>query len=633
MVNGPGFLRLNRLRVLRRGHVSYDQSFHAGVNIVRGQNGSGKSTIADFIFFILGGEFEEWKEAARRCDEVQAEVETPRGTMTLKRQIMRSQEPMLVYFGPIAAAAEHSLEGWERFPIRRQNERESFSQIMFRSLLVPEAPSGSGANITMHQVLRLCYADQRTPSTRLFRFEPFDTQSIREAVGDLMCGVNGYELYEVTLKLRELNRRHDEIRMTLKTLRSMLPIESSIDSPQLIHEEIVRLKEESEDLKEEIESVDRLLQPGQVKEYLAQRAKAQGALAKQASTLRELEVQVQSLQFELREIRTFMGFLDTLHQKLTLTEATFDAVGPIEFARCPGCGATLDPDTPKNCCIVCKSSLNEETETARYNHIRIDIEIQTRESRQLANRKLVELKNTRRKLGQLRRGYERVLSAFDLEYASRNGPRDAFLAARTIRLGRIDSEVEFVLRSLATAHDISKLESESSVVTGEIQSLTERAEVLRTTADKRRPTSFSLISEIGASILRDDVSRQAEFARAESLTIDFRNDSISVGGLVNFAESSNVILKNSSILSLFLAACEDPKFYHPRFLLIDNVEDKGMEEVRSHRFQETIVARTMELRLPYQVIFTTSMMNPELERGEYTIGPSYTSKLRCLNLG
>ena len=142
-----------------------------------------------------------------------------------------------------------------------------------------------------------------------------------------------------------------------------------------------------------------------------------------------------------------------------------------------------------------------------------------------------------------------------------------------------------------------------------------------------------MISEIGASILRDDVSRQAEFARAESLTIDFRNDSISVGGLVNFAESSNVILKNSSILSLFLAACEDPKFYHPRFLLIDNVEDKGMEEVRSHRFQETIVARTMELRLPYQVIFTTSMMNPELERGEYTIGPSYTSKLRCLNLG
>ena len=633
MVEGPGFFRLNRLRVVRRGHVTYDELFHSGVNIVRGQNGTGKSTIADFIFFVLGGEFEEWKDAARQCDEVQAEVETPRGKMTLKRQIMRSQEPMLVYFGPMVGAAEHSLEGWERFPIRRQNERESFSQIMFRSLLVPEASSGSGANITMHQILRLCYADQRTPSTRLFRFEPFDTQSIREAVGDLMCGVNGYELYEVTLKLRELRKRYDEIRMTLKAQRSMLPTESSIDSPQLIQEEIVRLKDESAALKEEIESVDQRLRPGEVKEYLAQRAKAHETLAKQASKLRELEALVESLRFELREVQAFIKFLEALHKRLTLTEAAFDAVGPIEFTRCPGCGATLDRDTPNNCCIVCKSSLNEETEQARYNHIRLDLEIQKRESRQLTDRKLVELTNTRRELRQLRREHERGLSAFDLEYASRNGPRDAFLAARSSRIGHIDSEVDFLLRSLATAHDISKLESESDVVKAEIHSLTDRAEVLRSNADRRRPKALSLISEIGASILRDELSRQAEFVDAEKLTINFRNDSMSVGGLVNFAESSNVILKNSAVLSLFLAACEDSGFYHPRFLLIDNVEDKGMEEVRSHRFQETMVARTKDLRLPHQVIFTTSMMNPDLEKKEYTIGPSYTSERRCLILG
>ena len=51
---------IRRLRVLRRGVAVYDQNFHPGVNIVLGENGSGKSTIADFIFYILDGEFENW---------------------------------------------------------------------------------------------------------------------------------------------------------------------------------------------------------------------------------------------------------------------------------------------------------------------------------------------------------------------------------------------------------------------------------------------------------------------------------------------------------------------------------------------------------------------------------------------
>ena len=111
------------------------------------------------------------------------------------------------------------MEGWERFPIRRQAGRESFSQVMFRSLLIPEAQSEGAANITMHQVLRLCYSDQRTPATRLFRFETFDTHSIREAVGDLLCGISGYEVYEIGLELRE---RKKELEIQARESRQLI---------------------------------------------------------------------------------------------------------------------------------------------------------------------------------------------------------------------------------------------------------------------------------------------------------------------------------------------------------------------------------------------------------------------------
>ena len=48
-------LQLNRLGVFRHGKVMYSEAFHTGVNIIHGDNGSGKSTIADFIFLERAG--------------------------------------------------------------------------------------------------------------------------------------------------------------------------------------------------------------------------------------------------------------------------------------------------------------------------------------------------------------------------------------------------------------------------------------------------------------------------------------------------------------------------------------------------------------------------------------------------
>ena len=149
------YLQINRLRIMRRGHAAYDQKFHVGVNIIRGENGSGKSTIADFIFFVLGGEFDDWKDVASRCDEVQAEIETSKGKLVLKRATSSAQQPVAVFFGGFEDASKSALDRWETFPLRRSGSKESFSQVMFRTLGIPEAQSDGASNITMHQLLRL----------------------------------------------------------------------------------------------------------------------------------------------------------------------------------------------------------------------------------------------------------------------------------------------------------------------------------------------------------------------------------------------------------------------------------------------------------------------------------------------
>lgn len=164
MVINPSHLILKRLRIIGEHGIAYDQEYHRGVNIIRGQNSSGKSTIADFIFFVLGGEFNDWKEEAKKCSEVQAEIETTKGKLTLSRQINKIHKPIKIYFGCMTDAINSNFAGCERYPIKRQENNKSFSQVMFRTLNIPEAQSEGASNITMHQVLRLCYSDQRTPA-------------------------------------------------------------------------------------------------------------------------------------------------------------------------------------------------------------------------------------------------------------------------------------------------------------------------------------------------------------------------------------------------------------------------------------------------------------------------------------
>ena len=354
-------------------------------------------------------------------------------------------------------------------------------------------------------------------------------------------------------------------------------------------------------------------------------------LIKQRGQLKKLEFQKRNFEYEQREISEFIEYLDGLKKKLTFAEATFRAIGSIEFTRCPACGEELEPEVPANLCLICKAPINPETEKARYNQIRLDLEIQTRESGHLLDQKKTELDVSRRELNQLRRRHKKHLSMFDLKYSSDHGPREAFLAPKINRLGQIDTQIDFLLKSLEIAEEISEVATRKAEVVQSIDFLKRRSEKLRQQARTRRTVALSLISKIGAKLLRLDLEkRQSEFVTAKELNVNFQNDTIAVGGLVNFAESSNVILKNSAILALFLAAGNDAEFNHPRFLLIDNIEDKGMEEVRSHLFQRIIVERVTELKLPHQVIYTTSMMNPELELNDYTIGPAYTSESRSL---
>jgi hypothetical protein len=223
---------------------------------------------------VLGGEFDNWKTAAAACDQVQAEVLTRGGVISLRRDIGKALNSIEVFFGPMSEAEQHGLDGWQSYPIRRSEKRESVSQIFFRACGIPEAQSRRAANITMNQILRLLYSDQRTPSAFLFRYESFDTREIREAVGDLLCGLSVYELYETELRLRALEKEFDEKNLRFSALLDAMPTEESLARPETIDNRVRDLGSEYDRLAQEISNVRQLVEDSEVQSFVRARTKA-----------------------------------------------------------------------------------------------------------------------------------------------------------------------------------------------------------------------------------------------------------------------------------------------------------------------------------------------------------------------
>jgi hypothetical protein len=216
-------LFLNRLFIVTdNGKVAYDEVFHEGVNIIRGDNSSGKSTITHFIFYVLGGSFNDFVPEARKCSQVSAEVEVNNAIFTIKRDIEKNEEgninreaPIYFFWGSMEESFNPPPDNtWQRFGYKTTENRKSFSNVLFEILGLPIVKGDS--NITFHQILRLLYIDQESPTNSLFYYEHFDSQLTRETVSDLLLGVYNEELYENKKRLISAEKELENIKSEIK---------------------------------------------------------------------------------------------------------------------------------------------------------------------------------------------------------------------------------------------------------------------------------------------------------------------------------------------------------------------------------------------------------------------------------
>ena len=199
----------------------------------------------------------------------------------------------------------------------------------------------------------------------------------------------------------------------------------------------------------------------------------------------------------------------------------------------------------------------------------------------------------------------------------------------------MDAEIQTLLQRKALAAEIEQLTEQKASLNERMGNFKARIEATEASQRRRKRVAYTAISEKTKALLKRDMEEHSDFGEVESVTFDFGGDWIAINGDKNRVGSASgmVILKNSFLLGLFAASLTDPNFGLPRFMLFDNIEDKGMVQERSWSFQRLLVETSSSSTSNHQIIFTTSKIAPELDGSSSVIGRKFTRENKTLNIG
>lgn len=619
-------LQVQRLVIRSRNATVFDEKFHSGVNIIRGENSSGKSTLLNILFYGLGGFTPQWSDAALRCDSVFVEVLINGNVATLFRSIQKdTRQPMEIYGGDYDEAIISPSSQWVKYGYMRTEGRESFSQALFRLLGMPEVFHESSGALTMHQVMRILYSDQLSPIESLFRIEPFDTATIREAVGRLLCGAFDTEFYENQIRLRQMLKKHDE---TAAELRSLYSVLGQVGESLSLHS----VREERQKIIDMIEQArvdaDRIRKSTLVEEEmhslsLEQAERVYEALEKAQAAVSEARESKSALMLEISDSDSFINHLKIKLIRLQEASTASKAFGAVEFISCPAC---LEPirHVEFGHCQLCNQPLSKESGGNRFIHIMNDVSLQLKQSEIIQRERFDELKKIEAREVAALNEWRQLATAYQEARATPSSKNDQLISETNRKIGYLQGQLENIDSREKIIRKLTEMSDLKEKLGANISKLQARNNDLMMAQESRYQEAKNRISTHIKTFLRKDLRRQDAFEYANEVWFDFGGNRITVNDQEYFSASSRVILKNSFFSAFLLSALEDRKFRHPRFFIMDTIEEHGIEPIRSQNFQNILLEYFGSPKVEAQIIFATANISPDADDEAYTVGRFFT---------
>uniref|UniRef100_A0A486XU21 Rad50/SbcC-type AAA domain-containing protein n=1 Tax=Rheinheimera sp. BAL341 TaxID=1708203 RepID=A0A486XU21_9GAMM len=600
-------LFIDRFAVYATGKFVYDQKFHAGINIIRGANGTGKSTVMDLLNYGLGSESAEWTDEQAKCDWVVTQVSVNGYPVTLKRNITSTGQERVQFFDGEMERALKSIEGWQKFPMRRSSETHSFSQQMFELLNMPRHKTDDDKNLTMHQILRLIYVDQLSATTKLLKEDQkFDNVTTRRAIGEYLLGIDALEAFNLRQELIQANKEYEKVNAELTAIYRMFGHDESLINETSLNNDIAELQKTLFELEQSREQT-RASTAADVSTEVANKIRdLVSVIDIKTDKISAFELEKRALQTELNETVIFLRSLEERKAALSESQITYSTLGQVSFLYCPSCLEPIEPHQDGNCCL-CKSSSKNIDRDFAYSQLLNELNFQIKESRKIIDNFGSDISKIESSLPKLRQ----ELLASKTELKEINISTDE----KEAKLLDIASEIGFCRSQILSLEDkreqvvkVDSLKDRKTRAIQHIANLQSRLDDISTLQENRYIAVYGSIESKAKELLKLDGGYEEAFIDPEEVSFDFAKDKMYVNGRSKFSASSMVVMKNSIRFSIFAHAADDKYARLPNILLMDNIEDKGMQKERSQNFQQQMVEVSKSINSEFQLIYTTSMI-------------------------
>lgn len=598
---------INNLTCLKSGRKVLDLNFTIGLNVIYGNNSVGKSTILDLLAYSLGAENIKFKPAALSCDFIIVEVNIQESTITVKREIKNSRAPLLVFFGNISQSLNAPETEWLKLPYNSTEEKAGFSKFFLDYLNYPSTVS-TETSITTHQILRLLYAEQKNNYLPIYRDDQWDNSEKRTAIRDYILGVFSGELYELQLERRKTDK---ELNSTINRIQSFFQIVGKT-SEHLIEDfllsEKYSLEKQKEAVLEKIYNLNKNISEISTSDSQTdEQTRIKNELSSLNKGVLSIEEKLNDITFENTDLDQFKIELNNRLVDIDNAIISNSIINDIDFEFCPCCHEKIVKNTNTESCNLCKSPTGIINNNLNLLQMKTELNFQIQEIEKIIKDNNINYNNLNKEYLSLINNLNKKEQELKLLSSRWHTDFEIESIKAYKELGEIETEISNIVSKLEIAQEVKKLQILRDTLQSNLNSINDKIKLLQESSQKELYRLLEKINKYLKYLLSLDTGLQTEFMDPDSeVSVIFEDNDITVNGTSHFSQSSSILLKHLFHLALLLVANDEPSMRLPKFLILDGINDGGLEQSRAENLQAIIVKVSNMMKSPYQIICATS---------------------------